>query len=82
MVYHYIGKWDLLDYDPFVNQYYRTDVNSGKFHILDFKLLAHVKSATIFFVWENSLSQDYEFISNYTEFFRIFRLGVYWTFFN
>jgi hypothetical protein len=82
MIYHYFGKWRTLNFSPMVNQYTPTNIETGYYHILDFKLLAHIKTATLFFIWENSTSQDYEFIQNYTEFFRIFRFGIYWTLFD
>ncbi len=81
-IYHFIGKWRMLDYDALVNQYVRTWREAGDYHLLDFKILAHVKTATLFFVWENTLSQDYALITDYTEVYRLFRLGIYWTFFN
>ena len=82
LIYHLVCNWQELDYFPLVNQYVFANWKNNTFHILDFKILAHVKKATLFFVWENSLSQDYQFVRGYTEFFRIFRIGIYWTFFD
>ncbi len=82
LIYHFIGKWSQLDYDPFVNHYLRTDNEDGNFHIVDAKILAHVKTATLFFVWDNLLSQDYAIVNGYQEVYRMFRFGIYWTLFD
>jgi len=82
MVYQFIGKWRKLDYDPLTNQYLQTGNEISNFHLLDVKILAHIKSATIFMVWENLLSEDYAWVDSYTEFYRLFRFGVYWTLFD
>ncbi len=81
-IYHLINQWRGVMYYPLVNQYVRTDQEVDYYHLLDFKLLAHIKRATIFFVWENTLSTDYQIVIGYPEFFRTFRLGVYWTLFD
>ncbi len=81
-IYHFIGKWRLLEYHTLVNQYTRTYREVGNYHLLDFKLLAHIKTATLFFVWENTLSQDYRLVDGYWEFFRVLRFGIYWTLFD
>jgi hypothetical protein len=82
LIYHYIGKWHQLDYDPYTNQYILTQNEIGEYHIIDGKILAHIKSATLFAVWENLLSEDYVLVDGYREFFRIFRFGIYWTLFD
>jgi hypothetical protein len=82
LIYHYIGKWHQLDYDPYTNQYIPTQNEIGEYHILDGKILAHIKTATLFAVWENLLSEDYVLVDGYREFFRIFRFGIYWTLFD
>ncbi|MBN2365987.1 MAG: hypothetical protein EH225_08265 [Calditrichaeota bacterium] len=81
-VYHYIRKWYRLDYDPFINQYTRTNQLTGPFHLLDIKILAHIKTATIFLVWDNLLSEDYVVVDSYYDLYRGFRFGIYWTLFN
>jgi len=82
LIYHYVGSWRRLDYVPLVNQYVRTNQESGEYHILDVKILGHIKTATIFLVWENLASQDYAFVDSYFELYRLFRFGVYWTLFD
>ncbi len=81
-IYHLINRWRGVKYYPVVNQYVRTYQETNYYHLLDFKLLAHIKRATIFFAWENTLSTDYQIVIGYPEFFRTFRLGVYWTLFD
>lgn len=81
-IYHFIGQWRRPDFHPLTNQYFRTGLEAGNYHILDFKVLAHIKTATLFFVWENALSQDYALVDDYREVFRVFRFGIYWTLFN
>jgi hypothetical protein len=82
VIYHFIEDYRAVGYYPLTNQYTIMEEQSGRFHLLDFKILAHVKSATLFFVWENMASQDYALVENYWEFYRLFRLGIYWTFFD
>ncbi len=81
-IYHFIGKFRKVDFYPLVNQYGISSAEDGYFHILDFKVLAHIRTATLFFVWENNLSQDYAIVDNYTEVYRQFRFGIYWTLFD
>ena len=81
-IYHFIGDYRTVGYHPLTNQYIGIGEQDERFHLLDFKMLAHVKSATLFFVWENMASQDYALVENYWEFYRLFRLGIYWTFFD
>ncbi|GAB4377686.1 MAG: hypothetical protein Kow0042_25810 [Calditrichia bacterium] len=81
-LYHYIGKWRILEYEPLTNQYLQTNTPGGQHHLIDFKVLAHIKSATLFFVWKNVLSQDYALVEGYWNFFLTFRFGVYWTLFD
>lgn len=81
-IYRYIGKWRQVEYDPLVNQYMPGKKEFGGFHLLDFKILANMKSATLFFVWENTLSEDYAFVDGYWDFFQVFRFGIYWTLFD
>jgi hypothetical protein len=82
LIYHYFGNWRQLDYNAYVNQYLRTDQKSGNFHLLDAKILAHIKSATLFAVWNNLLSDDYAIVNGYMEIYRQFRFGIYWTLFD
>ncbi len=81
-IYHAVYGWRPLGYTPLWNQFFTTGSSEETYHWLDFKILAHVKSATLFFVWANTLSWDYALVDNYWEFYRTFRLGVYWTLFN
>ena len=81
-IYHFIGNWQQVDFYPLVNQYVTTDLGKANYHLLDFKILANVKAATLFFVWENTLSQDYAIVEGYYEVYRQFRFGIYWTLFD
>jgi hypothetical protein len=81
-IYHYIKKWYRVDFDPLVNQYYQADQTIDYLYLLDAKILAHIKTATLFFVWENLLSQDYALVDGYSEVYRLFRFGIYWTLFD
>jgi hypothetical protein len=82
LIYHYFGNWRQLDYNAYVNQYFRTEHKAGNFHVLDAKILAHIKTATLFVVWNNLLSQDYAIVNGYMEIYRQFRFGIYWTLFD
>ncbi len=82
VIYHFIGLWRKLDYIPLVNQYVRTNQEVGNYHLLDVKILGHIKTATVFLIWENLASQDYALVDNYFEVYRLFRFGVYWTLFD
>jgi hypothetical protein len=82
LIYQFIGKWQKLEYDPLTNQYFQTSNEISNFHLLDVKILAHIKTATIFMVWENLLSEDYAWVDSYSEFYRLFRFGLYWTLFD
>lgn len=82
VIYQFIGKWRKLDYDPLTNQYLRTGTEISNIHLVDIKILGHIKTATLFLVWENLLSEDFAWIDDYTELYRQFRLGIYWTLFD
>ncbi len=81
-IYHFVDGWKPLEYTPLFNQFYPGTRSEEQYHWLDFKLLAHIQSATLFFVWTNTLSEDYAIVDNYWEFYRTFRLGIYWTLFD
>ncbi len=81
-IYHFIRKWYRVDFDPLVNQYYQSGQALDDLHLMDAKILAHIKTATLFFVWENLLSQDYALVDDYSEVYRLFRFGIYWTLFD
>jgi hypothetical protein len=82
LIYQYIGPVRKFDYYPLVNQYSITSREAGNYHLLDAKILAHIKTATIYFIWENLVSQDYAIVDNYFEIYRLFRFGIYWTLFD
>jgi hypothetical protein len=79
IIYQYIGPVQKFDYYPLVNQYAITSLEAGNYHIVDAKVLAHIKTATIYFIWENLVSQDYAIVDSYFEIYRLFRFGIYWT---
>jgi len=79
IIYQYIGPVQKFDYYPLVNQYTITSQEAGNYHIVDAKILAHIKTATIYFIWENLVSQDYAIVDSYFEIYRLFRFGIYWT---
>ncbi len=82
VIYHFIGDTRQFDYHPLTNQYLITGKESGNYHLLDVKILGHIKTATIFLIWENLTSQDYALVNDYWELYRLFRFGIYWTLFN
>jgi hypothetical protein len=82
IIYQFIGSVRKYEYYPLVNQYTITAREAGNYHIVDAKILAHIKTATLYFIWENLASQDYAIVDNYFEIYRLFRFGIYWTLFD
>lgn len=78
----YVGYFKLIDFQRLLNQYWLTDMETGPYYMGDFRLQAHFRNATVFFIWENLTSQDYYFVSNTRESLRIFRLGIDWVLFD
>ena len=79
VIYQYVGPVQRFNYYPLVNQYTITSQEAGNYHIVHAKILAHIRTATIYFIWENLVSQDFAIVDNYFEIYRLFRFGIYWT---
>lgn len=78
----FVGYFELIDFQRLLNQYWLTDMETGPYYIGDFRVQAHFRNATAFFIWENLTSQNYYFVSNTLEALRIFRLGIDWILFD
>ncbi len=91
----YIDRFKLINFNRLLYQYRLTDqenttvelttgpkIIGAPYNIVDARIQLHFHNATIFFVWENLISQDYLFVNNTLESLLIFRLGIDWLFFD
>jgi len=76
-VYYYDRHQD-INYQPRLDRFYAGPGQTDAFYALNWKIVATVQTARIFFEMDNALSEEYQFVSGYKEFFRRFRLGVNW----
>jgi len=76
----YYDKHRNLRYEPRLERFYFTDGNNTAYSLLNWKILATIQEAQIFFEMNNALSQQYEVINGYDEFYYRFRLGINWEF--
>lgn len=78
----YVGYFQIIQFHRLLSQYRLTAFETGPFYLSDFRIQAHFRGATVFFIWENLVSEDYFFIQDTLEYLRIFRIGVDWTLFD
>jgi len=76
-VYYYDRHQDII-YQPRLDRFYTGPGQTDAFYSLNWKIVATVQTARIFFEMDNALSEEYQFVSGYKEFFRRFRLGINW----
>ncbi len=79
---NYFGRFYQLQFHRLLRAFTFTSQQQGPYPIADFRLMASIKTVTLYFVWENMLSTDYTFVSGTMETLRLFRLGVRWTLWN
>lgn len=78
----YVGYFQIIRFNRLLSQYRLTEFETGPFYLSDFRIQAHFRGATVFFIWENLVSEDYFFIQDTFEYLRILRIGVDWTLFD
>jgi hypothetical protein len=74
----YWGKHTALKYEPRMERFYKLNGIENDYIMLNWKIVATVQDARIFFEMDNSLSEIYEVINQYQEFTQRWRFGVHW----
>lgn len=82
LIWHVLSYYRLMTFDRPLQQYRITGTQAGPFHLVDFKLQAHISRFTLFLVWENLLSEDYSIVDDNLTQFRVFRFGLHWLLFD
>jgi len=75
---YFYDKHDNINFEPRLQRFYRVRGENEAYYILNWKIVATVSAAQIFFEMNNALSQQYEVINGYTEFYYRFRFGINW----
>ncbi len=79
---NYFGRFYPLKFYRLLRTFTPLAQSIGPYPLADFRLFASIKSLTLYFIWENMLSTDYQFVEGTKEYLRLFRLGVRWTLWN
>ena len=79
---HWIDRFPGIAFDRLLHQFRMQRQMKGPYPVFDFRLLARIRSATLYFVWENMLSTDYVIVEGTGELYRLFRMGIRWTLFD
>jgi len=74
----YWGEHSAIKYEPVMERFYRLSGIEDGFMVFNWKIVATVQDARIFFEMDNSLSETYEIINRYQEFTQRWRFGVHW----
>ena len=74
----YWGEHTALKYEPVMERFYKLNGDEDDFMVFNWKIVATVQDARIFFEMDNSLSEIYEIINQYQEFTQRWRFGVHW----
>jgi len=78
----YWGEHNAIGYIPVTERFYKTNGTEDGFMVFNWKIVATVQDARIFFEMDNSFSETYEVINNYQEFTQRWRFGVHWILWN
>jgi hypothetical protein len=74
----YWGEHNALKYEPRMERFYKINGTEDDYMVFNWKIVATVQDARIFFEMDNSLSEVYEVINNYQEVTQRWRFGVHW----
>ena len=74
----YWGDPTSIGYVPVMERFYNIRGKEDGFIVFNWKIVATVQDARIFFEMDNSLSETYEVIDSYEEFTQRWRFGVHW----
>ena len=74
----YWGEHSPIKYEPIMERFYKLNDTEDGFMVFNWKIVATVQDARIFFEMDNSLSETYEIINRYQEFTQRWRFGVHW----
>lgn len=79
---HYIGDFQTVNYSRLLNYYAPAGAENGRYNLLDGRVQLNFRDATLFFFWENLLSEDYFIINDTLEGLLVFRFGIDWKLYN
>lgn len=76
----YSGSHRNINYESRLERFYLATGRTDAYWVADWKAVATVKGARIFFEMDNSFGTQYEVINGHPELSQRWRFGVYWTF--
>ncbi len=79
---HFYDRHRNLRYEPRLERFYFIDGNNSPYSLLNWKVIATIGEAQIFFEMDNSLASVFEVVYRYQEFYIRWRFGVNWIFWN
>ena len=74
----YWGEHTAIKYEPRMERFYGLNGIEDAYTVFNWKIVATVQDARIFFEMDNSLSTIYEIVNQYQEFTQRWRFGVHW----
>jgi hypothetical protein len=77
---NYFGEHATLMYEPRMDRFYTADGVLPSYILFNWKIVATVKDAQIFLEMKNALSEQYQVIYGYYEYYWKFDFGVNWKF--
>jgi hypothetical protein len=77
---NYFGEHAKLMYEPRMDRFYTADGTLPSYVLFNWKVVATVKDAQIFVEMKNALSEQYQVIYGYYEYYWKFHFGVNWIF--
>ena len=77
---HFYDSHRNLRYEPRLERFYFVAGNNSPYSLLNWKVIATIQEAEIFFEMDNSLASVFEVVDRYQEFYIRWRFGVNWIF--
>ena len=77
-MFHFYDQHKDIFFDPRIDRFSRGQGTTNAYSLLNWKAMATIQEAMIFFEMDNSLSSDYVVIRGYDEFYIRWRFGVDW----
>jgi hypothetical protein len=75
---HFYDEHNDLFFDPRLDRFYVGENLTESYYVLNWKAVATIQEARVFFEMDNALSADYEVIQGYQERYYRWRFGIDW----
>jgi len=79
---HFFDIHNDIFYDPRMDRFFSGDEITDAYSVLNWKAVATIKEARIFFEMDNALSENYTVVKGYNELYIRWRFGINWILWN